>query len=545
MFKTAEIGQKVSREDFNRVAGKLRMEMLRLQDELKSEDFSVVVLFAGVAGAGKAEALDLINEWMDPRWLLTRAYGPPSDEERERPDYWRYWRDLPPKGQIGLFVGSWYHQPIQDFVYKRSSKAEFAAALNRVAAFERTIAEDGTLVLKFYMHMDKATQKKRMKALEKDPLQSWRIGKQDWQHFKHNDLFEKAAEMALRHTDCEKARWLLVEGNDARFRALTILTTLRDSILAHREARRARRKVVEALRETAKAKRAAELKKIEESSDVFEKESHAAAKKTKAASKKAAVTVTAKGQLKPLTILDGLNLSLTISDEAYNKALVEARAELGQLCRQAHFGGKSVLILFEGPDAAGKGGAIRRLTAAMDARDYRVIPVAAPTEEERAHHYLWRFWRYLPRAGRIAIFDRSWYGRVLVERVEGFAQAEDWQRAYSEINEFEQELTGRGILLVKFWVHISKEEQYRRFKEREKISYKAWKLTPEDWRNRAKWDDYALAVHEMVERTSLDHARWTLVEGNDKKYARIKVMRTVCKAVSDHLKHDAKMRKNR
>lgn len=539
MFQIAELGQKVSREDFNRVAGTLRTELLHLQDELKSEDFPVILLFAGVAGAGKAEALDLINEWMDPRWLVTRAYGPPSDEESERPNYWRFWRDLPPKGQIGLSVSSWYHQPIQDFVYKRTDEAAYHAALDHIAAFERTLADDGALILKFWMHMDKATQKKRMKALEKDKLESWRITKQDWKHWKHNDKFEKAAEIAVRKTDAGKARWILVEGGDARYRALTILTTVRDSIRSHREVRHARRKMVDEARAATKLLREAELKKIEATTAALEKASRTAAdSKRKGQAKKVTVSVTARGKMKPLTVLDRLDMSASLTDNEYKEALVEARGELGRLCRRAHFEGKSALIMFEGPDAAGKGGAIRRLTGSMDARDYRVIPVAAPTDEERAQHYLWRFWRYLPRAGRIAIFDRSWYGRVLVERVEAFAQPDEWMRAYSEINEFEEQLTDKGIVVVKFWVHITKDEQYRRFKERETISYKAWKLTAEDWRNRDKWDEYGTAVHEIVERTSTATARWTLVEGNDKKYARIKVMRTLCQALKDRLDGD-------
>ena len=312
--------------------------------------------------------------------------------------------------------------------------------------------------------------------------------------------------------------------------------------------RHARRKTVTEARESARRLHAAEIKQIEARTAALEKASQVAAetRKRKGVVKKSTAAVTAKGRVQPLTVLDRLDMSLTMSNEAYKEALAEARAELGRLCRRAHFEGKSTLILFEGPDAAGKGGAIRRLTGAMDARDYRVFPVAAPSEEERAHHYLWRFWRYLPRAGRMAIFDRSWYGRVLVERVENFAQPDEWMRAYSEINEFEEQLSAHGIILAKFWVHITRDEQYRRFKERETISYKAWKLTAEDWRNREKWDDYGYAVHEMVERTSTAAARWTLVEGNDKKYARIKIIRTLCGLLKDRLdkgdgnRHDKK-----
>ena len=533
MFQTAEVGQKVSREDFDRIAASLRNELLRLQDELKSEDFPVVLMFAGFAGAGKTEALNLLNEWMDPRWLVTRAYGPPTEEERQRPEYWRFWRDLPPNGQIGLFVGSWYHQPIQDFVYKRIGRSAFHVALERIASFERTLADNGALVLKFWMHLDKATQKKRMKAMERDKRHSWQVSKQDWEHFKHNDEFEKANEIAIRRTDTGRARWVVVDGTDSRFRSLKILTTVRDAIIDHRELRHARRKIIAEALAAANQIRAAELKSIQANTARIEKESQAAAAKrhksganSKSAAKSARVTKG--GALKALTVLDRLDMSLSLSEEAYKPALREYRGELGELCRRLHFQGRSAVILFEGPDAAGKGGAIRRLIGSMDARDYRVIPIAAPTDEERARPYLWRFWRRLPAAGRITIFDRSWYGRVLVERVEGFAHPDDWMRSYAEINEFEEQLVASGLIVLKFWIHITKDEQYRRFKERETISYKAWKLTPEDWRNRAKWDDYAAAVHEMVERTSTGFAPWTLVEGNDKKFARLKVIETVC-----------------
>ena len=221
-------------------------------------------------------------------------------------------------------------------------------------------------------------------------------------------------------------------------------------------------------------------------------------------------------------------MSLSLSKNDYELALKEARADLALLCRRAKQCRLSSLLVFEGVDAAGKGGAIRRLTAGLDARDYRVIPIAAPTDEERAQHYLWRFWRHLPRAGRITIFDRSWYGRVLVERIEGFATADEWMRAYSEINDFEEQLAQEGTILIKFWVHITKEEQYRRFKQRETIAFKKWKLTEEDWRNRAKWEDYEIAVNDMVGKTSTHDAPWVLVEGNDKNHARIKVIQTVC-----------------
>jgi polyphosphate kinase 2 (PPK2 family) len=536
MFEVAQIEQSVSREDFERISAPLRLELLRLQDQLKSEDFSVVLIFAGAATAGKAEALDLLNEWMDPRWIVTHAYGPPTNEERERPPYWRYWRDLPPKGQIGLFVGSWYHQPVQEYVYGNIGKAEFVTALDGIAAFERTLTDSGTLLLKFWMYLDPALQKKRMKELEKDKNQSWRISKQDWKHFKHNDRFEKTNQIAIEKTNCESARWVVINGADRRFRSLSVLTTLRDALQVQCEARRRERLVVKAIQEQLARERAAELNDIGSRTAVLDEQSRVAAARKGVRIRKTA-KVSTKGGLKPLTVLDQLDMSLALSDQKYSKALQAQRAELGDLCRRLHFEGKSAVLVFEGPDAAGKGGAIRRITGSMDARDYRVIPIAKPTEEERAQHYLWRFWRHLPHAGRITIFDRSWYGRVLVERVEGFTQHQDWQRSYGEINAFEEQMAASGIILVKFWVHITKDEQYRRFKDREEKSFKAWKLTPEDWRNRAKWDDYALAVHDMVERTSTRAAPWTLVEGNDKKYARIKVMSRVSEALRKGLAH--------
>jgi polyphosphate kinase 2 (PPK2 family) len=236
------------------------------------------------------------------------------------------------------------------------------------------------------------------------------------------------------------------------------------------------------------------------------------------------------------TILSSLDMSQEISKKTFATELEEYQGRLNRLQRKAQAKSISTILVFEGWDAAGKGGAIRRVTGALDARSYQVLPIAAPTDEERAQHYLWRFWRHLSRAGRVTIFDRSWYGRVLVERVEGFATEQEWMRAYSEIDEFEEQLVDAGIVLVKYWVHITQEEQLRRFKEREKARYKQWKLTDEDWRNRAKWADYERAVNEMVERTSTRLAPWTLVEGNDKYFARLKILKTACSSLKAALK---------
>ncbi|HIJ38884.1 MAG TPA: polyphosphate kinase [Rhodospirillaceae bacterium] len=530
MFQTAELGQTVSREDFDRISDGLRTELLALQQELRKADFQVVVVFAGVDGAGKGESVNLINEWMDPRWIVTRAYGTPSDEERERPEAWRFWRDLPPRGQIGLFLSCWYSQPILQHVHGEISTAEFDRRLDRILAFEKMLADDGALILKFWMHLGRDAQKRRLKSLEKDPLQSWRVSKQDWKNWKLYERFTGSAERALRRTGTGQARWEIVEGEDVRFRSLTVLTTLRDTIRAHMVERKARLKVIAEARASANAQRTAELAVLHEARGAMEKAAEAeASKKGKGKrGKSASVNIADGGQIQGLTVLDTLDMSQKLDKAEYGLALKKARAELALLAHQARERGVSTLLVFEGSDAAGKGGAIRRLTAGLDARTYQVIPFAAPTDEERAQHYLWRFWRHVPRAGRLRVFDRSWYGRVLVERIEGFALSEEWLRAYAEINEFEEQLVQHGTVLVKFWIHITKDEQYRRFKERESIAYKAWKLTDEDWRNRAKWDEYNIAVNDMVERTSTREAPWVLVEGNDKSFARIKILQTVC-----------------
>lgn len=529
MFRVAELGQKVTKEDFDRIAAPLRIEMVELQQQLRQADFPVIVVFAGVDGAGKGETVNLINEWMDPRWIVTRAYDRPSDEEQERPNYWRFWRDLPPKGQIGLFLSCWYSRPILDRVFDKKTPAEFDTELDDIVAFETMLADEGALIVKFWMHLGKEAQKKRLKSLEKDPLQSWRVTKQDWANWKLYDQFIGAAERTIMRTGTGAAPWEIVEGADARFRSLSVLTTLRDAIRKHLAARLARRKVLDEMRAALTAQREAELADLHshaaELEQAAEQEADAAPKRK---GKLTPVKVRPNASPRPLTVLDALDMTQSLTKEEYSLALKKAHAELAQYQRKAHAAKLSTLLVFEGWDAAGKGGAIRRVTAAMDSRHYRVIPIAAPTDEERAQHYLWRFWRHLPRGGRVTVFDRSWYGRVLVERIEGFATEDAWMRAYSEINAFEEQLVSHGYALCKFWIHITKEEQYRRFKDREQIAHKAWKLTDEDWRNRARWDAYELSVNDMVERTSTSIAPWTLVEGNDKNFARVKVARTVC-----------------
>jgi AMP-polyphosphate phosphotransferase len=500
MFEAAELGQEIPKEQYKARVPTLRTELLEVQRKLTEAKFPVIIVFAGVDGAGKGETVNLLSEWMDPRWIVTRAYGDRSDEESERPEYWRYWRDLPRKGRIGLFLSSWYSRPMLDRVYRRSRSADFEKELDRIAAFERMLTDDGALILKFWMHLGKKAQRRHLRKLEKDPLTSWRVTKLQWEHWRMYDRFVAAAERLLQRTSTVDAPWMIVEGVDEAYRSVTVATTIRDALGKAITDRRGERQTLKLVPAPAEAK---------------------------AGPAKAAPIP---GSEAP-TILSSLDMTQSIPKKVFSTELEKYQGRLNRLQRKAQAKGVSTIMVFEGWDAAGKGGAIRRITGALDARSYQVIPIAAPTDEERAQHYLWRFWRHLSRAGRVTIFDRSWYGRVLVERVEGFATEQEWRRAYSEIGEFEEQLAEHGIVLIKYWVHVTQDEQLRRFKAREKARYKRWKLTDEDWRNRAKWPDYERAVNEMVQRTSTRAAPWTLVEGNDKYFARLKVLKTACDAL--------------
>lgn len=538
MFRTAELGRTISKDEYHQTVETLRIELLGVQQKLRSAAFPVIIVFGGVDGAGKSETVNLLNEWMDPRWLTTRAYGPPSDEMAERPEYWRYWRDLPPKGLIGLFLSCWYSRPILDRVHGRSSEAEFDENLERITAFERGLADDDALIMKFWMHLGKEAQKERLSALEKNPLTRWRVSQTDWDHWHMYDGFISAAEQVIMRTSTGSAQWHIVEGYDKRYRSVTVGTTILEEIRKHREEVALRRRLADELRKREKQAgpsaeeethqadaAAANLEAGGETGGAMDGETESKEQTGKVAS------------LRAVTILSRLGDSLTVDKKAYAKRLEAAQGTLNLNCRKAKQLGLSTLLVFEGWDAAGKGGIIRRITAGLDARDYQVIPIAAPSDEEQAHHYLWRFWRHLPRAGRVTIFDRSWYGRVLVERVEGYASEPEWRRAYGEIRDFEEQLVHHGVVLCKFWVHVTKDEQLKRFKEREATAYKRWKLTDEDWRNREKWDDYEAAVNDMVERTSTSQAPWTLVEGNDKRFARLKALATLNERLAAGIEH--------
>jgi len=484
MFETAEIGHKIDKAKYREAVPGLRAALLEAQVDLfENKKIPVVVLISGQDGAGKGETINVLYEWMDPRFLTTMAFTEPTDEERERPDMWRYWRSLPPKGRVGIFAGSWYSDPIRERIQGDISLKELDARADQINRFEAMLVNEGALVLKFWFHLTKNGQEQRLKALESDPLTAWRVTQWNWDRLKTYDQLQDVAGHLLRLTNTAWAPWVVVEGTDDRYRSLTVGQVL-----------------LAAMRERLSTPPKPQLLEAP------------------------MVRVDTDGR----NVLSELNLEVALDEKRYKKELAQYQGRLAELMRDPRFKGRSLVCAFEGADAAGKGGAIRRIGAAMDARQYQVIPVAAPTEEERAQPHLWRFWRHLPRKGRVAIFDRTWYGRVLVERVEGFCSQADWLRAYTEINDFEHEMVDAGIIVVKFWLQISQEEQLRRFKEREEIEFKRFKITQEDWRNREKWGAYQQAICDMVERTSTGNAPWIMVEANDKNYARVKILRSLC-----------------
>ncbi len=489
MFLSATLPQNLSKKEFKALEPELRTELLEAQLELIEErKFSVVVVIAGVDGAGKSEALARLYEWMDPRHLICNAYDVPTEDESQRPPYWRFWRDLPQRGDISVVISSWYQEPMRNLVMGRSDEDEFERELNKIARFEEMLAEDGVLILKLWFSLSPEDQKKRLKAIEGTHRRKRHL-LEEWTNQKNCERAQEVIEKVTLRTSTLVAPWFVIPSKDREYRDLALGQILR-----------------EALRNR-----------------LSQEKAHVRAQ-----------PAVIGGVLRQFAI-SAIDLDQTISKSDYSKELEHWQNELARLSDKKSFRDVSLICAFEGNDAAGKGGAIRRVITALDPRLYRVHPIAAPTEDELAHPYLWRFWNRLPPKGRAAFFDRSWYGRVLVERVEGFCSEADWLRAYNEINNFEADLDAFGAVVCKFWLAISEEEQLARFRARKDTEYKQFKITDEDWRNRLKWDDYAHAAADMVDRTSTSYAPWTLVAAEDKKFARVQVLKTICKQLKKAL----------
>jgi polyphosphate:AMP phosphotransferase len=485
MFEAALLGQTTTKQEFEAALPQLRTRLLKAQAALEHAGFPVIVLLNGVDGAGKSETANALHEWLDARYLVSEAYAPPTEEERAHPEYWRYFRWLPPSGRIAIFQGNWYTPAILSRIDRETGAARFRDDLARIRAFERALADDGALIVKLWFHVSKREQRRKLERLEKNPATRFRVTKRDWALHQLYARGLRVCEEAVRETSTEQVPWKVIDGTDDRSRALAAARELAERMEQRLESKAPRLEpVAEPPREN------------------------------------------------PTTVLDRIDLTKQVTKAEYEERSSALQARLNRLAQKLQKRGRSAILVFEGADAAGKGGAIRRITWALDARQYRVIPIAAPTEEERAHHYLWRFYRHLPRRGKLTIFDRSWYGRVLVERVEGFATRAEWSRAYREINEFERDLVRDGIVLVKFWLQISAEEQLKRFQAREAEPWKQHKISAEDYRNRGKMHQYEAAAAEMIERCSSEFAPFSLIPAEDKRYARLAVLETVCERLA-------------
>lgn len=507
MLEKVDLTKKLSKEEYKEKMPQLEAKLGRLQRECKSLGIPIMIVFEGFGASGKGLQIGRLIQSMDPRGFEVHPIKNETEEERMHPFMWRFWTKTPSKGRIAIFDGSWYRRVLIDRFEKRTKNKELADAFHSINSFEEQLAEDGTLIIKLLLDIDKKEQKKRFEKLEKNKETAWRVTQGDKERNVHYDEYAAMIEDMLFKTDTDYAPWTIIESMDKRFATLKIYTTVIKAMADQIE------KVQKEKTEGTAGKTEGEMAEIAREADEEMKELQ-------------------------VSILSKADLSLHYTKEEYKEKLDKLQKKMEKLHGELYRRRIPVVLGFEGWDAGGKGGAIKRLTERMDARGYVVNPTASPNDIEKAHHYLWRFWRAMPKDGHVAIFDRTWYGRVMVERIEGFCTMEEWKRAYKEINDMEKDLSDAGAIVIKFWMHINKDEQERRFKERQENPEKQWKITDEDWRNREKWDQYEDAVNEMLMRTSTDYAPWVVVEGNDKYYARIKVLRTVAEAIEARLKEE-------
>lgn len=494
MLEKIDLSKKVDKKTYRRVMDEAEEKLGLLQRECKDAGIPVILVFEGMGAAGKGVQINRLIQALDPRGFDVYACDRPTEDEQMRPFLWRYWTKTPAKGRIAVFDRSWYRSVQVDRFDGLTREDKLGDAYQDILSFEKQLCDDGTVIMKFFLYIDKDEQKKRFKKLEGSKETSWRVTEEDWNRNKDFDRYLKMNEEMLEKTDTDYAPWVIIEAVDKDYAALKIVSTVMDRLEYELEHRRPE----------------------------DEKTAQRQESKTRERFKNG--------------VLSGIDLSKSLTEEVYKTRLKKLQKRLAELHSELYRLRIPVVIGFEGWDAGGKGGAIKRLTSNLDPRGYRVNPTAAPNDIEKVHHYLWRFWNSVPKAGHIAIFDRTWYGRVMVERIEGFCSEAEWRRAYQEINEMESHMANAGAVVLKFWLHIDKDEQERRFKERQANPAKQWKITDEDWRNREKWDQYEEAVNEMLIRTSTTYAPWIVVEGNDKRYARVKVLQTVVDALEKKVK---------
>ncbi len=465
-----------------------REQLFVKQMALKEKKLPVLVLFEGWGAAGKGSVLGRVIRNIDPRFFKVATMDKPSEEERRRPFLYRYFQMIPEAGKFTFYNGGWMEDATRQVLHGDIDEEDYRKRIESVKRFERQLTDNGYLVMKFFFHIGEKEQKKRLDALAGDKSTKWRVDDSDrWQN-KHYGKCLDVYEEYLCATNQSTAPWYIIDARDKKWAQLQLLETLVRGI------------------DTALANNAMAVPVLQ---NVF--------------------------PLQPAPKLAEISLDKELSEEAYRTELKKCQKRLTELHNEIYRRKIPVILAYEGWDAAGKGGNIKRITGALDPRGFEVHPIASPEPHEKARHYLWRFWTRLPKTGHIAIFDRTWYGRVMVERLEGFCTENDWQRAYNEINEFEKELYDWGAIVIKFWVQIDSDTQLARFTDRQNTPEKQWKITDEDWRNREKWDLYEAAVDEMIEKTNTSYAPWVVLESNDKKYARIKALKTVIAAIEARL----------
>ena len=490
IFGAAEADPSIAKAAFKAEASTLRTALLKAQyGLLEKADRSLLIVVAGIDGAGKGATVQLINEWMDPRHIRTMAFDPTATQADARPALFPYWDALPPKGKIGIVFGSWYVPFVREAARKHPRPKRLQALAMKIARFEAVLAADGVQILKLWFHLSKAAQAARIDTLSARPETAWQVTPADRKVQKKFDRISQAGAMAIDLTDRAYAPWQVIPSACEYTRSLNTSK----AILA-------------ALKSPLKRVPALPRDKI----------AH------------------------PRTLSDRVIVADPAATDTndYDDVLNAWQGRLARAVRHPDFKHRNLMLVFEGQDAAGKGGAIRRLVNALDPRQYDIHQISAPSHEELSRPYLWRFWRRLPRPGRVVVFDRSWYGRVLVERVEQLAQPAQWQRAFAEINDFEAQNIEAGAVIVKFWLAIDADEQLARFRAREHSPFKKFKITDEDWRNREQWDAYVQAAQEMLDRTDTPCAPWHVIDAKDKRFARIEVLRHAVLAIEAALSID-------
>lgn len=488
MLKDWSKGEKPNDLELEKRLQAARAQLAVKQIKMKERKLPVLVLLEGWGAAGKGSVLGKVIRNMDPRFFKVADMDRPTQEEQRRPFLYRHFIRIPAAGKFMFLDGGWMDEVTKAYLHGELKEEDYTERIKSIKRFERQLTDNGYLVMKFFFHIDEKEQKKRFDELLEDKNTKWRVTEDDiWQN-KNYDQCLKIYDQYLRDTDQPSAPWYLIDSKNKRWAELQMLEFLIRGI------------------DTALMN-----------------------------SSPAVPILQNPFPLKTMPKLSEISLDKSLTEEEYRDQLQRYQKRLSELHNKLYRKKIPVIIAYEGWDAAGKGGNIKRIASALDPRGYEVHPVASPEPYEKARHYLWRFWNRLPKTGHVAIFDRTWYGRVMVERLEGFCSENDWQRAYNEINEFEKELFDWGAVIIKFWVQIDKDTQLERFNLRQNTPEKQWKITEEDWRNREKWDLYEEAVDEMLQKTSTVFAPWHVLESNDKKYARIKALKTVIKEIEKKL----------